>query len=120
MGKYIYITGHDVKTKNSTAVVRSPVFSLDKISNLTFWYSMNGVGIGHLILSKWTERQKTELWKREGRQRRDWIQGLIQLQPGKMSLEFSATVRLHYGSDLALDDIFLETDAEPKGNLTSL
>ena len=114
MGKYIYVTGHDAKQKNDVAVVKSPTFSLDKPSNLTFWYNMNGVGIGQLSLFKRAGGQTTELWKREGRQWSDWMQGVVLLQPGKMSLEFSATTRLHYGSDVALDDIHLQTEPEGK------
>ena len=117
MGKYLYVTGHDAKQMNSTAVIKSPPFSLDKESNMTFWYSMNGVGIGQLILSKWVEGQKTEIWSRKGRQGSDWMEGAVVLKPGNMSLEFSATTTFHYGSDLALDDIHLQT--EPRGMLHS-
>ena len=110
MGKYIYMTGSDVKSKDSIAILRSEPLSLGIQSNLSFWYHMNGFGIGQLILSKIEEKKSEELWKMEGRQGQGWLQGSVLLNPGKFTLEFSGTAVLPYSSDTALDDIQLHSE----------
>ena len=114
MGKYIFISGSDDKLKGSVAVIKSAPFSLLAASNITFWYNMNGVGIGELVLVRVEENNSTELWKRVGRQGRGWIQGFVSLQPGTFMLYFSASARLPYGSDIALDDIQLTSESPRK------
>ena len=111
MGKYIYMTGSDVKSKDSVATLRSESLSLRIQSNLSFWYHMNGFGIGQLVLSKIKEKKSEELWKMEGRQGQDWLRGSVLLNPGKFTLEFSGTAVLPYSSDTALDDIQLHSES---------
>ena len=114
MGQYIFITGHDLKIKDSIAVINSAAFSLHTSSNLTFWYSMNGVGIGKLVLSRLEGKKREDLWERRGRQGRGWVRGFVTLHPGKMMLQFSATAMLPYSSDIALDDIQLDSESTRK------
>eukprot|EP00105_Crassostrea_gigas_P024157 XP_011444304.1 PREDICTED: uncharacterized protein LOC105340119 [Crassostrea gigas] len=102
-GSYIFIRGHDGRN-SSIAVVESNV---DVTSDLqiSFWYYMNGVGIGKLTLGKVENGAKTVLWEKQGRQGPSWIQASVNLPRGSYVISFSATARLIYGGDLAVDDV---------------
>ncbi|XP_061195919.1 MAM and LDL-receptor class A domain-containing protein 1-like [Saccostrea echinata] len=105
-GSYIFIKGIEAhRNKSIKAVVEA---NIDVTSDLqvSFWYFMNGVGIGILTLNKMEgDGSKTELWRKEGRQNRGWNQATISLPRGSFVLSFEASARLFYGSDLAVDDI---------------
>ncbi|XP_062616624.1 MAM and LDL-receptor class A domain-containing protein 2-like [Saccostrea cucullata] len=105
-GSYIFIKGIDARMNSSIKAVVEANIDVTSDLQLSFWYFMNGVGIGILTLNKIDGNgSKTELWRRKGRQGREWIQATVNLPRGSFVISFEATARLFYGSDLAVDDI---------------
>nr|XP_022335159.1 uncharacterized serine-rich protein C215.13-like isoform X2 [Crassostrea virginica] len=106
-GKYIFIKGRDAqgKSRNTSAVLESDV-AVTSGMQISFWYYMNGIGIGSLTLAMSEGNGSvTTLWEKEGRQGPSWIQATVDLPPGNYVISFKATTRLFYGSDLAIDDV---------------
>ncbi|XP_022335158.2 uncharacterized protein LOC111131765 [Crassostrea virginica] len=106
-GKYIYIKGRDAhgNSRNASAVVESDV-AVTSGMQISFWYYMNGIGIGSLTLAMSEgSGSVTTLWEKQGRQGPSWIQATVDLPPGNYVISFKATIRLFYGSDLAIDDV---------------
>ncbi|XP_056020518.1 MAM and LDL-receptor class A domain-containing protein 1-like, partial [Ostrea edulis] len=105
-GSYIFIRGLDAgRNASLKAIVET---NLDATSDLqmSFWYFMNGIGIGNLTVNKVDDDgTKTELWRKEGRQGSEWIQAKVRLPRGEFMIRLEASARLFYGSDLAVDDI---------------
>lgn len=113
-GEYVFISGEDAESHKDVAVLESDVFSIDKETYLTFWYIMNGFGTGTLSVSAVSGNTTAELWRKVGRQERDWVKHTLTLSPGKMRLQFKATVRIPIGSDIAVDDILLSSESQNK------
>ncbi|XP_067664631.1 uncharacterized protein [Haliotis asinina] len=107
-GHYVYTSGQRA-ARSSVAQLRSSTVILTSSVNLTFWYHMNGNGIGNVSLIR--EDNDTDdgivLWSRHGRQGFNWLESHITLDPGTFQLQFESTVSHPYGSDMALDDIRL-------------
>ncbi|XP_046545744.1 MAM and LDL-receptor class A domain-containing protein 1-like [Haliotis rubra] len=107
-GHYVYTNG-DRAARSSVAQLRSNTVTLTSSVNLTFWYHMNGNGIGNVSLIR--EDNDTDdgivLWSRHGRQGLNWLESHVTLDPGTFQLQFESTVSHPYGSDIALDDIRL-------------
>ncbi|XP_052283165.1 MAM and LDL-receptor class A domain-containing protein 1-like isoform X2 [Dreissena polymorpha] len=111
-GSYMYIAGRDAIASGEVASIESPILTLKREDNLFFWYTMNGFGTGNLSLIRVEadDNATTVLWSKSGHQSRDWLQGHVTLTPGTFTLEFQATVRLPVASDIALDDVYLESE----------
>lgn len=62
--------------------MRLHVFSFYSDLQISFWYYMNGVGIGKLTLGKVENGTKTVLWEKEGRQGPSWIEASVNLPRG--------------------------------------
>ncbi|XP_078314155.1 uncharacterized protein LOC111131446 [Crassostrea virginica] len=106
-GQYIFIKGRDAQgnSRNACAVVKSHV-DVTSDMQISFWYHMNGIGIGSLTLAMSKGNgSETKLWEKEGRQGPSWMQATVDLPTGTYVISFKATVRLFYGSDLAIDDV---------------
>lgn len=58
------------------------MFSFYSDLQISFWYYMNGVGIGKLTLGKVENETKTVLWEKEGRQGPSWIEASVNLPRG--------------------------------------
>ncbi|XP_071169522.1 MAM and LDL-receptor class A domain-containing protein 2-like isoform X2 [Mytilus edulis] len=78
-------------------------------SILSFWYHMNGNGIGSLNVYLVSKHTRLRIWQKTRRQSPDWLLANIPVSPGISKIEFEATAKYHYGSDLAIDDIALTT-----------
>ncbi|XP_052098974.1 MAM and LDL-receptor class A domain-containing protein 1-like [Mytilus californianus] len=74
---------------------------------LSFWYHMNGNGIGSLTVYLVSKGTRQRLWQKTGRQSPDWLLATIPIRNGSYQIELEATAKYHYGSDLAVDDITL-------------
>ena len=109
------ISGADAESKKDIAILESPLFTINNDTTFTFWYTMNGYGTGTLTLSLVVGNNSTEVWRKNGRQGKDWIQDTVTLHPGTMKLQFKSTVRLPVGSDLALDDVHLSSEESHEG-----
>lgn len=109
-GKYLYVEAS--YCFESTAHLISPCIDLTNttIPVLSFWYHMNGTGMGSLsldILSDgiWYENQMTVI---QGNQGSQWQNRIVPLSAfiGKVvNLRFRALTGSNYLSDIALDDI---------------
>ncbi|XP_060071424.1 MAM and LDL-receptor class A domain-containing protein 1-like [Ylistrum balloti] len=105
-GHYLLLMGHETRNSTWAAHLFSPLMSVYDVTKMTFWFHMNGVGIGHLrIIERMTDAMESVIWTRNGRQNHDWLKAEVTLIPGRYQLIFEASARLHYGSDLAVDDI---------------
>jgi len=78
-GKYLLISGksHRLGWK---ADLSSPYLFETRETNMTFWYYMNGAGIGNLSVIV-TDRYggKTNIWHKHGRQSADWQRATVSL-----------------------------------------
>ncbi|XP_041360447.1 MAM and LDL-receptor class A domain-containing protein 1-like [Gigantopelta aegis] len=80
-------------------------------AEFSFWYHMNGPGIGSLsVFSQSVDGTLHELWSKHGRQGSSWHLAKIMLQPGQYKLVFSAIAKHHVGSNIAIDDVVLNTE----------
>ncbi|XP_021362287.1 MAM and LDL-receptor class A domain-containing protein 1-like [Mizuhopecten yessoensis] len=105
-GYYLLLMGHETRNLTWTAHLFSPLISVYDVTKMTFWFHMNGVGIGHLRLTKRTaETLEFVIWTMNGRQSSEWLKAEVSLRPGRYQLIFEASALFHYGSDLAVDDI---------------
>uniref|UniRef100_K1RM15 MAM domain-containing protein 2 n=1 Tax=Magallana gigas TaxID=29159 RepID=K1RM15_MAGGI len=106
---YLLLKGHEAHSGNWTARLYSPHISINSPRNLTFWYHMNGAGIGNLRLYKENADGSNEvLFVKKGRQGVSWEQASVNLPVGFYKLVFEADAARHYSSDLAIDDIRLQ------------
>ncbi|CAC5388819.1 unnamed protein product [Mytilus coruscus] len=86
-------------------MIHSPSFQVTGNSILSFWYHMNGNGIGSLNVYLVSKGTRHRLWQKTGRQSPDWLLATIPISSGSYQIELEATAKYHYGSDLAVDDI---------------
>lgn len=119
-GGYAFIAGGDAETAKDIAVLESDVFDLKTETSFSFWYIMNGFGTGTLSLTAAYTNSSDVVWKKEGRQSKDWVKHTLKLKPGRIKLQFKATVRLPVGSDIAVDDVELSSESQYKGKATKL
>ena len=114
-GHYLYVAGRDA-SKNATfaSVISGPIV-LTNATGFSFWYVMNGFGTGTLALYRnhgnESGHSSETLWSKSGRQGGTWLQGSVTLAPGNFTLRFEATVVLPISSDVAIDDIHLQTES---------
>ncbi|XP_052098975.1 MAM and LDL-receptor class A domain-containing protein 1-like [Mytilus californianus] len=106
-GSYAVIYGRHSRNSSCTAVIHSQIFQVTGNNILSFWYHMNGNGIGSLNVYLVSKGTRQMLWNKSGRQSPDWLLATIPISPGSYQIEFEATAKYHYGSDLAIDDIAL-------------
>ncbi|XP_069137909.1 MAM and LDL-receptor class A domain-containing protein 1-like [Argopecten irradians] len=107
-GKYAYIRGIEARNSSWKAVLASDVIDSDVHLQFSFWYIMNGLGVGSLSLHQnFSNGNSNIVWSRKGRQGPDWLQAVVELSPGSYTLLFEATTKYHYLSDLAIDDTVL-------------
>ncbi|XP_033749866.1 MAM and LDL-receptor class A domain-containing protein 1-like [Pecten maximus] len=112
-GHYLLLVGHEARTAAWSAHLFSPLISVYGATKMTFWFHMNGIGIGHLRLIKRTmNAMESVIWTANGRQGTDWQKAEVILHPGRYQLIFEASAKLHYGSDLAIDDITIDPHPE--------
>jgi hypothetical protein len=78
-GKYLLVSGksHRLGWK---ADLSSPYLFVTREINMTFWYYMNGAGMGNLSVIV-TDRYggKTNIWHKHGRQSADWQRATVSL-----------------------------------------
>ena len=56
---------------------------------ISFWYHMNGIGIGSLTLAMSEGNgSETKLWEKEGRQGPSWMQATVDLPTGTYVVSF--------------------------------
>lgn len=114
-GHYLFSEGKD-SGRHDISTIESKTVNLAQKTNLTFWYTMNGRGIGDLSLHQQKGKQSEKLWTLSGRQSEEWQQATIEVGPGKLTFRFRTTVRLPYSSDIAIDDVQLESEAIGKAS----
>ncbi|KAK6178924.1 hypothetical protein SNE40_011402 [Patella caerulea] len=113
-GYYAYINGHEILQPNSVSRMISPKFMVNANCSVRVWYHMNGHGIGSLSINKVSDKRAAEvLFKVTGRQGPDWSEARLDLAPGIYKLAIEGTVNLHYGSDIAIDDISVIKHTKP-------
>ncbi|VDI38495.1 Hypothetical predicted protein [Mytilus galloprovincialis] len=106
-GSYALIYGRRSHNSSCSAVIQSPSFYVTENSILSFWYHMNGNGIGSLNVYLVSKHTRQRIWQKTGRQSPDWLLANIPVSPGASKIEMEATAKYHFGSDLAVDDITL-------------
>ncbi|KAK3603105.1 hypothetical protein CHS0354_027889 [Potamilus streckersoni] len=109
--QYAFFNGH--KAVNSSYVARldsGQVFFQPGV-NISFWYHMNGAGIGSLkLLQRTPYGNVLSLWSRTGRQSPEWLKAEVNLPPGLYNLTFEVSAQHHFSSDIGLDDIVLSEE----------
>ncbi|XP_033750836.1 MAM and LDL-receptor class A domain-containing protein 1-like [Pecten maximus] len=107
-GRYAYIRGMEARNSSWKAVLSSNAIDSDVQLQFSFWYIMNGLGVGSLSLYQtFSDGDTQNVWSRNGRQGPDWIQAVVNLSPGMYTILFEAQTKYHYLSDLAIDDTIL-------------
>ena len=112
-GHYMYfeVTGLAV---NQTSVLQSaPIKSSMFASRLEFWYHMNGVAIGCLVVEKlchdvYHSPSITSLWETCGSQGDEWLHADVNVVASRcatFSIRFVGSVGGNNAGDIAIDDI---------------
>ncbi|XP_076465411.1 uncharacterized protein LOC143297123 [Babylonia areolata] len=115
-GHYVFSSGWDASGPDQTARLLSPPLAVLHPSDLSFWYQMNGQGVGSLavVLHALTpggarKARGVSLWEVTGRQGMNWQRHHLRLPSGRWQIEFRTKVKHSYGSDIALDDIVFDS-----------
>lgn len=117
-GNYLLLDGHKVHNYNWSATFSSPQVNIQQYTNMSFWYHMNGVGIGHLaVYAEYSNGHRDTLVFMSGRQSPEWQHVTVELPPGIYKLIFEGSARYHYGSNMALDDITVQRIVFTIGNI---
>ncbi|CAH1799699.1 unnamed protein product, partial [Owenia fusiformis] len=115
-GHYLYIEASNIQAGRRAELTSAlSEFNPGDKKCLTWWYHMNGVNTGDLLVNADIASNKSTIatWSRSGAQGNTWLQGELTVSPGvDVTFSFSAT-RGSGGSkgDICLDDILL-TDGE--------
>ncbi|XP_062578546.1 MAM and LDL-receptor class A domain-containing protein 1-like [Saccostrea cucullata] len=105
-GQYLYIDGHEFFNSSLVAEIRSPEFYILDNATLSFWYHMNGAGVGELrVIFVDRYDNKKVVWTKSRRQGPGWHQAILALDDLTAYVIFEGSTRLHYSSDIAIDDI---------------
>ncbi|XP_061168826.1 MAM and LDL-receptor class A domain-containing protein 1-like [Saccostrea echinata] len=105
-GQYLYIDGHEFFNSSLVAEIRSPDFYILDNSTLSFWYHMNGAGVGELrVIFVDRYNYRNIVWSKSGRQGSGWHQAILILNDLTAYVIFEGSTRLHYSSDIAIDDV---------------
>lgn len=92
-GYYVFTSGWDAGGTEQVAGLVSPNFTLHEPSTLSFWYQMNGNGIGSLSLLLYqlgrVRSRPSLLWRVTGRQGLDWRQNEAHLYPGHWQVKIT-------------------------------
>lgn len=113
-GNYIF-TEASGGCSNQEAILLSPCIDVDLGGNsfLSFWYHMNGDDIGSLHVDVFNGVQYDyDVWTLSGDQGNSWNQVLLDLTDynGQLiNIRFRAVTGMDYQSDIALDDIGIES-----------
>lgn len=115
---YIYTEASG--NQNRTAILNSPCFDLDGLSNpeVSFAYHMYGNDMGTLKLEVSVNNGNswTTLWSRSGNQGQSWYQATVSLsgyETGATKLRFVGTTGPNFRSDMAVDDVIVNASAPP-------
>ena len=82
-GNYLLLDGHKVHNYNWSATFSSPRVNIQQYTNMSFWYHMNGVGIGHLaVYAEYSNGHRDTLVFMSGRQSPEWQHVTVELPPG--------------------------------------
>ncbi|KAH3887720.1 hypothetical protein DPMN_011739 [Dreissena polymorpha] len=111
-GTYLYIEASDPRQQGDKAWLVSSAYPNGTDQCISWWYNMNGGGMGTLNVNVWpynTGMSQTTIWLKSGDQGPMWNQGQVQiLDPGAAyRIVFEAIRGPNYNSDLAIDDIIL-------------
>ena len=109
-GTYLYIESSAPRVIGDKAWLVSGTFSNGSSPCLSFWYNMNGNGMGSLRVNIWpfnTGLSQSPLWTKSGNQGTQWYQDQVQIiDPGvDYRVVFEAVRGTNINSDVAIDDI---------------
>ncbi|MBT7144865.1 MAG: hypothetical protein HN894_16195, partial [Bacteroidetes bacterium] len=118
-GKYLYTESSSCYYM--TALLKSPSFNLNGSSTLSFWYHMYGYYMGSLYVYISTDGGSSynQIWSKSGDQGNSWQQAIIDLSSYSGSnciLRFQGVTGSSSSSDMAIDDILVETVTPPPAN----
>lgn len=112
---YLYTEASAPNHPYKTAIIKTPCFDLREYpeAEFSFDYHMYGVGMGELTV-EYSENGVTwgHLWSKSGNQGNQWLSQTISLNAfsGKVvMLRFRGQTATNYRSDMAIDNIRLET-----------
>ncbi|KXJ21860.1 MAM and LDL-receptor class A domain-containing protein 2 [Exaiptasia diaphana] len=107
-GFYIYSEASGPATTGNTASLLSRAFPPSSSRCMTFWYSMNGAGVGNLrVYVKNIGTSNLEMvWDKQGNQGSEWMKGQVDIHS---STEYKVVLEAVRGptfqGDIGLDDI---------------
>ena len=94
-GNYLLLNGHKVHNYNWSATFSSPRVNIQQYTNMSFWYHMNGVGIGHLaVYAEYSNGYRDTLVFMSGRQSPEWQHVTVELPPGIYKVNTNVDSRL--------------------------
>jgi hypothetical protein len=114
-GKYLYVETSSVANPSKLAVLESPCFDLDVLTDaeLSFAYHMNGTQMGSLSVDVNSGISWTNLWFSSGDQGTGWNTANIDLsayEGDTIKLRFRALSGSGELSDIAIDDIRIRSN----------
>ena len=119
IGRYYYIDV-SMRTTGDNASLASATLSQTTTCKMTFWYNMNGIGIGSLSVSIATEFgiPSNMVWAKSGDQGFGWQKASFILNSLK---DFQVIVTAEAGvsnrGDIGIDDVIFSPECKFNGNL---
>ena len=121
-GFFVYMDTAPPRKRGDQFAIESSFFSASSPRCVTFWYHMNGDGIGNLNVYRKNINSSSSLntqilWQRSGDQDDMWRLGRIDLPTGsnfQFSLIFEGIVGSSSSGDIALDDISVKYGSCPQ------
>ncbi|XP_025085528.1 MAM and LDL-receptor class A domain-containing protein 1-like [Pomacea canaliculata] len=109
VGHYLLIEASRSQLFGQKAILQSQTFDATSSRCVTFWYHMNGNGIGTLSVVMFTTHSNTSttLWSLSGNQQDQWIFATapINSHTERYQIWIQGTVGTSYSGDISIDDI---------------
>ena len=109
----MYIEASSPRRRGDNAQLVTPTYSSPSGGCLNFYYNMNGAAMGTLnVILQQTGRQKQRLWTLSGNQGLNWQLAQVTVPPStSYTIMFEGIVGTGYQSDIAIDDISINSGA---------
>ena len=111
LGYYMYTEASIPGNEGDVATLLSPQLNVTYPRCLSFYYHMYGSKMGTLNLygNYGNVVQTKKFWSRHGNNGNRWTKAMITLPSGTYQIMFEAVRGAGYRSDMAIDDVSLET-----------
>nr|XP_057918491.1 MAM domain-containing protein 2-like isoform X1 [Doryrhamphus excisus]XP_057918499.1 MAM domain-containing protein 2-like isoform X1 [Doryrhamphus excisus] len=114
LGYYLYMEASPMLPSQTVRLLSRPLRGSREPQCLCFYYHMYGSGTGQLSVHLEKDGEDVLLWQRGGEQSVAWLRAAVEYRSdGQHQIVFEATRGSSVRSDIAIDDIILESEPCP-------